>query len=73
MCASRQCWKASVGKKRVVLPSSTPDLEKIHFFCTLINIHDMPLNRAKDANKDVQRTDTSLRNSSPFAEKPFLR
>ena len=61
-----------VMKKNGILRIVTPDLEKIHFFCTLISIHVMPLNRTKDANKDVQRTDTSLRNSSPFAEQPCL-
>lgn len=47
MCVCRQCWIASDGKKRVVLPSSTPDLEKSHFFCALVNIHVMPFNRDK--------------------------
>jgi hypothetical protein len=32
MCVDRLNWEASDGKKRLVLPSSTPDLEKSHYF-----------------------------------------
>ena len=40
MCVDRLSWEASDGKKRVVLPSSTPDLEKKSlFFCVLVNMH----------------------------------
>jgi hypothetical protein len=40
MCVKRLSWEASDGKKRVVLPSSTPDLEKKSLFsCILVNLH----------------------------------
>jgi hypothetical protein len=37
MCVNRHSWEASEGKKREVRHSSTPDLEKNHYFSILIH------------------------------------
>jgi hypothetical protein len=49
MCVDHLSWEASDGKKRVVLPSSTPDLEKKPlFFSTLRNLGNNALSPCKN-------------------------